>query len=203
MPGGGNPNGGGRGFPKGGGGKPPGTTLGSSPGLVTSTGGLYGTNGLLLVPSYNIITGKAFITLIDATNFNCEENSQYTFRQEANYGNIPGEGRSCSIHLIILKYREIGTVSFNINITVFNQITDSFITASIPVNIPIIPYTQMTRVRKNSFPDNRIHTVKLTPPRGVISGERPQVSITITGGKGPLSITKLVMCGNADESSQM
>ena len=121
-PGGGNPNGGGRGFPKGGGGgKPPGTTLGGSPGLITSTGGLYGTNGLLLVPSYNIITGKAFITLIDATNFNCEENSQYTFRQEANYGNIPGEGRSCSIHLIILKYREIGSVSFNINITVFKD----------------------------------------------------------------------------------
>jgi len=61
----------------------------------------------------------------------------------------------------------------------------------------------MTKARKNAFPDNRIHTVKIAPPYGVITGERPQPSITVTGGKGPLAITKLVMCGNADEAAQM
>lgn len=174
-----------------------------SPGLLTSTGGLLGSNGLLLAPAYNLLTQKPFIVLLDATNFNCEENSQYTFRQEANFDKIPGEGRSCSIHLIILKYREIGTVSFNLNITVFNQQLDDFINVAIPVSIPTIPYMKMTKIRKNTFPDNRIHTVRLAPLNGVITGERPQLSVTITGGNGPLAITKITMCGNADEASQM
>ena len=203
---GGNPNGGGGGFGGGGSGitKPPSkpTNIGS-PGLLTSTGGLTGTSGLLLAPAYNLYTGKPFIVLMDATNFNCEENSQYTYRQEANYGQMPGEGRECSIHLLILKYREIGTVSFNINITVFKKATDSFTNIVIPVNIPTIPYSLMSKARKNVFPDNRIHTVRITPPNGVVTGERPQVSYTVTGGKGSLSVTKLVMCGNADEASQM
>ena len=199
-------NGGGGGFGGGGGSGSGGGTkskTGSSPGLITSTGGLVGNSGLLLAPAFNTITLIPFVVLLDANNFNCEENSQYTFRQEANFEKVPGEGRSCSIHLIILKYREIGTVSFNINITVFNQMLDSFINTAIPVSIPIIPYTQMSKERKNKFPDNRIHTVKLSPPQGAVSGERPQLSITVTGGKGPLAITKIIMCGNADESSQM
>jgi hypothetical protein len=180
-----------------------GHTVGNSPGLLTSTGGLYGYNGLLLAPAYNRITGKSFILLLDATNFNCEEDSQYSFRQEANFGNISGEGRTCSIHLIILKYRELGSVSFNFNITVFNQILDDYVNVVIPVSLPVIPFARMTKLRKNSFPDGRIHTVKLTPPCGVVSGERPQLSITISGNNGPLSITKVIMCGNADESAQM
>lgn len=195
-------DGGGGGGGSGGSGTTPKSRVGS-PGLLTSTGGLLGSNGLLLAPSFNIFTGKPYIVLMDATNFNCEENSQYTFRQEANFEKIPGEGRSCSIHLIILKYREIGTVSFNINITVFNQQLDTFINVAIPVNIPVISYANMTKARKNIFPDNRIHTVKLAPPNGVITGERPQLSVTVTSGNGPLSITKIIMCGNADEASQM
>lgn len=203
-----NPNGGGHGFGGGGGGGlgvggGKGKATFGSPGLLTSTGGLTGANGLLLAPAYNIITQKSFIVFFDPSNFNCEENSQYSFRQEANFDRIPGEGRECSIHLIILKYRELGPIKFNINITVFKKTLDDFITTSIPVNIPIIPYAQMTKDRKNLFPDRRIHTVRLAPPNGVITGERPQASVTVFGKAGAVSITKLVMCGNADEASQM
>src|SRR5579859_3358657 len=189
------PDGGGRGFGGGGGGGK-GKTAPVSPGLLTSTGGLFGTSGLLLAPAFNLITGKSFIVEFDSSDFNCEENSQYTFRQEANFEKIPGEGRECSIHLIIMKYRELGPVNFNLNITTFKKSTDSFENTVIPVSIPVIPVSRMTKERKNLFPDGRIHTVRLTPPKGAISGERPQLSITCAGGSGPLSITKIVMCGN-------
>jgi len=199
-----NPNGGGRGFPHPG--KPPtyhgGGNLGGSPGLITSTGGLFGISGLLMAPAINQTTGRSFIVVFDPTNFSCEEQAQYTYRQEANYDKIPGEGREASIHLLILKYRELGVASFSVNITVFKKVLDDFITVQIPVNIPVIPLAKMTKSRRNNFPDGRIHTVRLEPPNGVVQGERPQVTYTINANAGPVSVTKLIMCGNADETPQ-
>lgn len=194
-----NPNGGGGGFGGSGGYHPPKSTPGGSPGLLTSTGGLFGISGLLLAPAFNSSTFKPYIIVIDPTNFNCEEAIQYTYRQEANYGKLPGEGREASIHLIILKYREIGLANFSINITVFKKLIDDFNTVQIPVSIPTIP---LKGARINKFPDGRIHTVRLSPPKGVIQGERPQVTITAAANAGPFSITKLILCGNADELAE-
>lgn len=201
-----NLNGGGQGGRGGGG--PPGANKGgggsgkpSNPSLITSTGGLIGVTGLLLTPAFNQVTNKSYIVNYDPTDFNCEENAQYSYRQEANFEKFPGEGREASIHLIILKYRELGRVNFSINITVFKQALDDFVTYQIPVSIPRLPLT--SKARKVSFPDGRIHTMKIAPViGGVITGERPQITITIAGNSGPLSITKLVLCGNADEAAQ-
>lgn len=200
-----NLNGGGQGGRGGGG--PPGANKGgggsgkpSNPSLITSTGGLVGVSGLLLTPAFNQVTGKSYIINYDPTDFNCEEDAQYTYRQEANFERNPGEGREASFHLIILKYRELGYANFSINITVFKQALDDFITYQIPVSIPRIQLT--SKSRKVSFPDNRIHTARIAPPRGVITGERPQVTFTVAGNSGPVCITKLVLCGNADEASQ-
>lgn len=189
--GGGGPPGGGKG---GGGSAKP-----SNPSLITSTGGLLGINGVLLTPAFNQITGKSYIINYESQDFNCEEDAQYSYRQEANFEKFPGEGRECSIHLIILKYRELGYVKFSINITVFKQAIDDYVNYQIPV---IIPKLKLTKARLNTFPDKRIHTLKLAPVNGVITGERPQISITYAANSGPLSITKLVMCGNADEAAQ-
>lgn len=190
-----------------GGGVPPGANKGgggsgkpSNPSLITSTGGLLGVSGLLLTPAFNQITGKSFIVNYDPTDFNCEEDAQYTYRQESNFERNPGEGREASFHLIILKYRELDYAKFSINITVFKQSLDDFITYQIPVSIPKMPL--LSKQRKANFPDNRIHTAKITPPRGVITGERPQITITYKANSGPICITKLVLCGNADEASQ-
>lgn len=177
--------------------------IGSNPGLITSTGGLVGANGLLFTPYINPITGRSFISIHDITNFDTEENGEYDFRQETNYGQQSGEGRDCSIHLIILKYREIDEAEFFINITVFKKDIDDFDTVQIPVSIPVIPFTNMSKRRKQTFPDGRIHTVRITSTDSVITGERPQVSITRQANSGGFSITKLVLCGNADEIPQM
>ena len=174
--------------------------LGANQGLLTSTGGLYGINGVLLVPVFNTGTNKSYIMLYDPTNFNCEENAEYDYTQIIP-GNPPQEGRSVTCHLIILKYRELGIASFNVNVTTFIRDTDSFNTISIPVKIPFIPLT--TKQRKQNFPDNRIHTARLYPPNNqYITGERPQVTITYNANSGPVSITSLTLCGNADEEVQ-
>jgi hypothetical protein len=172
-------------------------TLGGNPGLVTSTGGLFGINGLLLTPVFNTKTGKSYILLMNPNNFNCEENCEYDFPQEIPPRNAPQEGRDVSCHLIILKYREIGYAQFTINVTTFQKNTDTFTTYPYDVSIPPLPLT--SKARKQAFPDQRIHTLRIPID---VPGERPQVSITSNGNAGPYSIISLVLCGNADESTQ-
>lgn len=183
----------------GGGGIPaslPGTNPGGNAGLLTSTGGLFGIGGLLLTPVINFSTGKSYIMLMDPTNFNCDENAEYDFPQEIPPRQAPQEGRDVTCHIIILKYRELGYVTFSVNVTTFQKTTDSFITEQYKVSIPSVA---LSGVRKKQFPDERIHTLYI--PIQVI-GERPQVSVTYNANAGPLSIVSLVLCGNADELPQ-
>lgn len=175
------------------------STIGNNPGLITSTGGLSGNSEMLVTPYINTTTGNCHVTTYNSTDFDCEDDAEYDFRQEANYGQIPGEGRECTIHMIILKYRENGYAKFNLNITVFKQAIDDYQTVTIPVQIPPKP---LTKARLAKFPDGNIHTLKLYPPNGVVQGERPQITITRKGKSGPMSITKLIICGNADETAQ-
>lgn len=163
--------------------------------LLTSTGGLTGTFGSLMTPAFDPITGKIYIITHDPSNFDCEEDAEYDYNQV-----VPPkyEGRDLTINQIILKYREIGKAKFNVNITVFKKELDDFVTTSILVNIPVKPIT--TNSRKKSFPDGRIHTVRLAPPNGVLQGERPQISYTRKADSGPFSITTVVLCGYMDEA---
>lgn len=184
-----NPPGGG-GFGGGGNNSPGGTSTAANPGLITSTGGLIGANGLLITPFFQPQTGKCLVAVHDSTNFSCEESSEYDFRQEIPDGQ---EGRDVSCHLIILKYRELGVATFYVNVTVYIKATDTFITTQIPVNI--------VATTKRTFPDKRIHTRRLGLNK-VISGERPQVTITCSANSGPWSVTSLTLCGDADEVPQ-
>jgi hypothetical protein len=167
----------------------------SSP-IINSLGGLYGVNGAMMTPYYNPKIKKSFIVIHDSFNFSCEESGEYDFRQEIPIvNNMPQEGRDVSCHLIILKYREIGAATFSINVTVYRKLTDDFATKSIKIVIS-------NTTNRKSFPDNRIHTkrIGLVP---VISGERPQTTITYNANSGPFSITSLTLCGNADETPQV
>jgi hypothetical protein len=168
----------------------------SNPGLITSSGGLFGTSGLLLTPYVNNTTGQSYIIVHDPTNFDCEESAEYDFRQEIPMvqGNPYQEGTDVSCHLIKLKYRELGVTSFSINVTVYRKQTDDYFTTSITVNIE-----QVKNTPKRTFPDKRIHTRFLS---FLTTGERPQVSITRNANSGPMSITSLTLCGNADEVPQ-
>lgn len=169
--------------------------------LITSTGGLIGSSSMLMTPAINTTTGKVIIITEDPTNFNCEEAAEYDFKQEVDYrSNGDGEGYNCTIHEIIVKYRELGVASCSINVTVYLRDLDDFKTVQIPLNIPQLPFSKMSKKRKQTFPDGKIHTIKLFPQGGTaIQGERPQVSITVGKSAGPISITKIILRGNADE----
>jgi hypothetical protein len=173
--------------------------LGSSPGLLTSTGGLFGINGFLLTPVINNTTGKSYVLLMDPNNFNCEENCEYDFPQliPSVQGNPYQEGCDVNCHLIKLKYRELGVAQITINVTTFEKATDQFTSFPYVVNIP--PKVLQGN-RKGSFPDKRIHTLFI--PINV-PGERPQVTLNSVGSSGPYSIVSLSLCGNADETPQI
>jgi hypothetical protein len=171
-------------------------TLGANPGLVTSTGGLTGATGLLMTPFINP-QGFSFVAIHNQTNFDCEEFASYYYPQAIPQvqGNPYQEGCVVNCNRIKLKYRELGVATFSINITIYVPNMDSFTTYSFPVKI----YNPFNR---KSFPDEKIHfrSVGISP---VVSGERPQVSITRNANSGPISITSLVLCGLADETPQL
>lgn len=182
---------------------PPSNNQGSvanSPQLLTSTGGLSGSIGALLCPVFNTVTRKASVLLFDSNDFNCEDDCEYDFRQEANYGQLPGEGRICTINRLVIKYRELDRSQYFINVTVYQKApVDDFVTMSVTVDVPQLPFTKFTKERKRSFPDKRIHTIII--PTKAITGERPQVTIIRKGSSGPMCVTKVILCGTADENS--
>src|SRR4051812_18879383 len=54
----------------------------ANPQLLTSTGGLAGIFGQVLLPLEDMISGNGFFYVIDPTNFNTEEDCTYFFRVE-------------------------------------------------------------------------------------------------------------------------
>lgn len=173
--------------------------LGSNPGLLTSTGGLFGGNGVLLTPVLNSITNNSYILLMDPSNFNCEEDCEYDFPQQIpNVQSNPyQDGCIVNCNLIKLKYREIDKAQFTINITTYNRDTDEFTSYPFVVNIPSKP---LSKKRKALFPDKRIHTLFIPID---VPGERPQPTINSKGGSGAYSIISMILCGNADETPQV
>lgn len=169
--------------------------------LITSTGGITGSASMLMTPAINPNTGAILIITEDPTNFNCEENAEYDFKEEVDYVSAgSGEGYNCTIHEILVKYRELGIASCSINITMYIRDIDEFRTTQIPLVIPIVTINKMSAKRKKTFPDGKIHTVRLFPTGGVsIHGERPRTSITVGKNAGPVSVTKIILRCNADE----
>ena len=193
-------NGGGGG---GGGGKGPfnpptqgGSSSGKStfnPGLITSTGGLFGTTGALMTP-YISANGNCYIAVHDSTNFDTEEDAEYDYPQDTPPGQFQ-DLRNATYNLIMLQYRELGVAQFTINIWKYSKETDSY------SNTPILIKIQNT-YNRSSFPDKKLHT-RFIGFGGAISGERIQIKVTRKANSGPISITKLIPCGSADEVPQM
>lgn len=177
------PNGGG----SGGGFKPPvgKTTIKGSPGLLTSTGGLFGSDYKLLMPLFDETFDKTYLALIDADNNDCEEEAFYLFKQE---DVMPS--RVVSVHKLIVVYKELGPARFTIGVQVYIRKTNKFYQQSKLLKIT-------NRNDKDApFPDGKLREL---PVDLVIEGERPQVFIRRKANSGPLAITRIHMIGHADE----
>jgi hypothetical protein len=187
--------GGGGGF-GGGGGKKSGGTTGGSPGLLTSTGGITGLTGIFTIPFQDLLLNRFYFVTFDPTDFNCEEDVTYFFKQE----DIE-VGRVVTIHKVLIVYRMIGQVKFTLTLNGFLESVKSsnedpsqtgrFVSKSVPVTFGL---------GLGKIPDKKLHTrsvdIKLTC-------ERPQISISRLANSGPLAITKVIMCGTADEGQQL
>jgi hypothetical protein len=162
------------------------STIQGSPGLLTSTGGLFGSSYFLLMPLFDSVFDKTYLAFIDPSNFDTEEDCFYTFRQE---DVMPG--RKVSVHMLIVTYREIGKCTFTIGVQSYIAETDSFKVSS--RQVVITPRLNS----KNTFPNNKLKTRRVNID--VIAGERPQVFVSRKANSGPLSITRVMMAGHADE----
>lgn len=176
------PNGG-----SGGGYRPPvgKSTIKGSPGLITSTGGLFGVNYQLLMPLFDSVFDKTYLALIDPSNNDTEEDAFYAFKQE---DVMPS--RTVSVHKLIVVYKEIGAARFNVGVQVYIRKPNKFYAKTVPVQIKV-------RNEKGvPFPDGRLRELAVDL---VIEGERPQVFISRNANSGPLCVTRVHMIGHADE----
>ena len=167
-----------------GGGSPPGSAGGggSSPSPVNlanlpTTGGLLGFSPAFLISGFDEFAQTFLMYQQDPTQFNCEEDVEYDFRLEE-----VSPGNDVTIHNIVLRYRDLGVVTF----TVYIASTDPTKTISKQVTIG------------NVIPTNKLFTFKVD-----ISAtfEAPQIKIIRKANAGQLCITKvlgLVSYGTGD-----
>jgi len=162
---------------------PKGKNPGGSPGLLTSTGGLFGLTGALFAPFLNTKNGTNYALLLDPFDFNCEEDAFYDFKVED--VNI---GRSCDIHKLVVIYRNIGQgkITFGVRVYQPQGKTDKekFIVKTV------------TKTLGTKKPNNKLYTQNIDL---VVSGERPQAFMTRRADDGPISIVSVVMVGDAGE----
>jgi hypothetical protein len=168
------------------------STVTSTPGLLTSTGGLLGGSPLLLMPIVNTKTGRPVFVFIDPNNFDTEEAVFYQYRQEDVQPN-----RKVSIHRLVVTYRELGKATAFFGIVAYIMETDNYIFKE--AKLTIAP-TKSRNLIADPFPSGKLRSQKLSL---VITGERPQLYWRRDANSGPLSVTRVLMAGKSDEKDQL
>ena len=160
-------------------------TIHGTPGLLTSTGGLFGFNFRLLIPMFDLTVERSYCALVDPTDNNCEDDAFYLFKQE---DVLPS--RVVSVHKLIVYYKELGPARFSVGVQVYIRKANKFFQKSVPLVI------KNRNDKTAPFPDNKLREL---PVDLVIEGERPQVFIRRNANSGPLCVTRVHVIGHADE----
>jgi hypothetical protein len=159
------------------GGTPSGGGSGTSPANLANlptTGGLTGATAGFLFVGFDEIIQQNMVYLLDASNFNTEEDVEYDFKvEELEPGN---EG---TIHRIVLRYRDLGPVTFTV--------------AAVSADRPNLDYTKGTGnavfvTVGNNPPTEQIFTKKIDLK---VTTEAPQIKVFRAANAGPMSITKV------------
>lgn len=159
--------------------KPKSKVRGGSPGLLTSTGGIFGTNFVVIAPIIDSVRGTGLYFTWNPFDFNSEEDTTYVFRQEEMQ-----HARQVTIHKIVVTYRNLGKVKVTFSLSAYSNVNETFF--SVP----------KTLVLGSIQADRKLYTKKIDL---LINGERPYLTITRKANAGPLALTKVTLVGNANE----
>ena len=157
----------------------------ANPQLLTSTGGLAGIFGQVLLPLQDMITGAGFFYVVDPTNFNTEEDCTYFFRVET-----IKEGQFPTIERIRIRYRDIGKVTVTFNVTGYTRDGD-YKTYSKTVTFGTDS--------KSGTPSFRIRTTYVDIQATL---ESPQIVMQRAANAGPLCIIAVTPCIRFGDGSQ-
>lgn len=131
------------------------------------TGGLIGYQVNLLFPLFDTVVKSNMIYIMDSNFFDTEEDVEYDFKVEEFE-----PGNSATIHRVLLRYRDLGVVTFTLSIVS----ADNLIGVSQDITVG------------NEIPTNKIFTFKSSVK---ITTEAPQIKIIRKFNAGPLCITKV------------
>lgn len=162
---------------------PPNT--GTNTALLTTSGGLYGYDNVLLVPFYNAINGFSYFLNYDPANFNSEVDCVYYFRLES-----VKPGRAIDVHKVYFEYRDLGAVKFTTTVTAtqYDRATKRETEQSKSV------------ISSMGKGDRKIHTLFVDLK---VVGERPQLMLLRKANAGPLAIIRAMLIGNVVEEDQL
>lgn len=158
---------------------PPGSGGGSGPGSnptidlsnVTSTGGLSGSVGAVLVFGRSLFAQQPLGWQFDSEDFNCEEDCEYHFRVEE-----VEVYRQPTIDKVIIRYRDLGKVTLNA-FFVGNVLQDSVI-------------SKIVTIVFGGKADKKIYTTTFDL---TCTFEAPQLILSRDAFSGPVSITKVLV----------
>lgn len=167
----------------------------SSPGLITSTGGLFGQAGLLLIPFFDFRSGKYYLATWDASNFNTEEDVFYYFRQE----NVK-QDRAITNHKIVVTYRNLGIFTVTFFLTTFRKGLTTYEDGVAIEQQGTYHTVSKTLTLGTKNPDGKLYTIDFNL---VNEGIRPQIYCDRKAMAGPMSITSVLLAGTMNEDDKV
>ena len=180
------PSGGGGGSGGGGTGGSASSPSGAGVFVPVSNGGVFAATQLALYPCTNIVSGLTEYRTFDPTQFPNDPNlsSFYSWRVEQ----IGGQYRNPTIRKLLWSFFDMGQVSVVWTLTGVTE-NQQVISSSTGIGVG------------NAAPTLAVMTVEIDIFGGVFTGMNLQLSVTKAAGAGPLSILKVAIIGEVEDTS--
>jgi hypothetical protein len=154
--------------------------------VPTSNGGVFASSQLALYPCTNILTGLTEYRTFDPTQPANDPllPSSYAWRVEQ----IGGQYRNPTIRKLLWTFTDLGQVSVTWTITGVTE-QQQVISSSTPIGVG------------NAVPTYATMTVEIDIVGGVWTGMNLQLSVSKLAGAGPLSILKVAIIGEVENTT--
>lgn len=160
---------------------------GTNPGLLTSSGGLFGSTSNLLIPIFDPETNIKYIATFDPTDFNSEEDAEYRYRMEE-----ITEGRLITVSRVRIVYRNLGVVKVTGQLSglVYSPASKTWQVVGAKQTIVIGDDSKDLSLRTGYFDM-------------IITMERPQFIYKRLANDGPLAIISTTLITEVEQAAQV